>query len=228
MTPFNGSLAKNVSLVADQIIQAQLDTFLQDTSRAVDITPPDLRTVQCLSSPTLTRTVPCKRTYFMAGVEFTPSAMDNYTGLTNTQVILARNQQSYILDYEEQPGDEVFKDTDCQAYGFPFAGFNLCMRNDADNVLDARKSLLSTLTEILVLRYPRDCAMPAGNNSKVSLLRRHLMAQTSGVAYATHDPFPTCNGCIQSVKRLDSILGVHVVSLKACPRCRAAYAASLP
>jgi len=138
MTQFNSSLARNVSVVADQLIQAQLDMFLADTSRAVDITPPNLRTVPCILAPGQITGIPCERTYFMAGVEFTPRVLDN--GTTDEQVILAKDQQGYILNYKEQPGDMEFDlETECEVYGFPFAAFNLCMRNAADNILHARK-----------------------------------------------------------------------------------------
>jgi hypothetical protein len=138
MTLFNGSLAKNVSLVAEQIIQAQLDMFLQDTSRAVDITPAHLRIVPCLYSPAFANSTPCERAYLMAGVEFTPPVLDNGASQMEKQVILATAQQSYILEFIEQPGDMVYDNKDCQIYGFPFSAFNLCMRNQANNVLQAR------------------------------------------------------------------------------------------
>jgi hypothetical protein len=144
MTPFNGSLAKNVSIVADQIIQAQLMMFLVDPSRAVDITDPARRIDSCSYGPSAYTGVPCERSFFMAGVEFTPRFLEYTKSATNVaEVILATNQQGYVLDYKEYPGNLEFDlETECQIYGFPFAAFHLCLRNIAENILHARKCSL--------------------------------------------------------------------------------------
>jgi hypothetical protein len=141
MTTFNASLAKKISLATDLVIQAQMDMFLSDTSRAVDITPAHLRSIPCTYSPTSFTGVACERTYFMAGVAFTPSMRNATSVTTETEVILARDQQGYVLNFKEQPGNMSFDlERECEAYGFPFAAFALCLRNEENNVLHARRS----------------------------------------------------------------------------------------
>lgn len=141
MTPFNGSLARNISLIGDQLSQAQLFMFLTDPSRALEITPSSVRSVPCTHGPNAQLGQSCNRTFFIpGGVEFaSPMVLDN-VGPSDTDVFLVKDQQSYVLDFSE--GDQRWPydaTTDCQVHGFPFAAFQLCLKNAADNVLDARE-----------------------------------------------------------------------------------------
>jgi len=104
MSPFNATLAKNVSVIADQLMQAQLAMFLFDSSRALDITPIGLRNVPCVQGPTSRPGPLCSRTYFMpGGVDLAaPNVNVDATSLSSlSEVYLAEEQQSYLLDFQE-------------------------------------------------------------------------------------------------------------------------------
>jgi hypothetical protein len=140
MSSFNASLAKNVSLIADQLIQAQLAMFLFDTSRAVDITPGDLRSIPCSHGPTNYIGIPCERTFFMpGGVEFAAPDIDSSDDNSISQVFLTEGQQGYILSFQEGTDQKGFdEENECRVYGFPFAAFNLCLSNTKSNAMEAR------------------------------------------------------------------------------------------
>src|SRR5579871_6682506 len=128
MSPFNATLAKNVSVIADQLMQAQLAMFLFDSSTALDVTPMDLRNIPCAHGPTSQQGPLCSRTYVMpGGIEFSaPNVNVNDTSLsTLSEVYLAENQRSYLLGFQEGTAQMEFEEDECQVYGFPFAAFSL-------------------------------------------------------------------------------------------------------
>ena len=142
MSPFNATLANNVSVIADQLMQAQLAMFLFDTSRALDITPMNLRNVPCAHGPTSQQGPLCNRTYLMpGGVEFSaPNINVNDTSLsTLSEVYMAEDQRSYVLDFQENTSQMGFRKDQCQVYGFPFAAINLCLQNMNQSTLQASK-----------------------------------------------------------------------------------------
>ncbi|KAF2812580.1 uncharacterized protein BDZ99DRAFT_461241 [Mytilinidion resinicola] len=143
MSLYNTSLAKNVSAVADQLVQADLAMFLSERSRSVDITPMKLRSIPCSHFPGTPNTQNCRRAYFVpGGVELAAAPTDNESNHNKTDVILARSQRGYIFDFIEGPAmNEEWHfeaDTDCEVYGFPFGAFHLCLKNPANNTLNAR------------------------------------------------------------------------------------------
>src|SRR5213078_2239282 len=94
MSPFNASLARNVSVVADQLLQAQLATFLYDPSRAVDVTPSPLRSIPCSNGPNSPSGRSCERMFFIpGGVEFAAPTVYNDDGHLEAEAFLAKNQQ---------------------------------------------------------------------------------------------------------------------------------------
>lgn len=151
MRPFNASLAKNVFLVADEILQAQSDMFLSDPSHAIDITPGPLRSVPCTKGPSSHSGQSCERTFFMpGGVELAAPTVNNDEGLLETDVFLAQNQQGYLLHFQE--GDKQWlsgETANCEVYGFPFGAYRLCLENAADNVLDACRLCLVETQETI-------------------------------------------------------------------------------
>lgn len=146
MSLYNASLAKNVSAIADQLVQADLAMFLSERSRSIDITPMKLRSIPCSHFPGTPNTQNCRRTYFVpGGVELAAAPTDNESNHNKTDVILAKSQRGYIFDFLEGPAiNEEWHfdtDTDCEVYGFPFGAFHLCLKNPANNTLDASKFL---------------------------------------------------------------------------------------
>jgi len=142
MSPFNGTLAQNVSVVADYVVQADLAMFLAQPYRSVDITPPAEQTVSCEHIPGKNNTKNCRRVYYMpGGLEL--AATQEVKNIVKTEIVVAENQQGYILDFYEGPdGDDdwVFEgEKECQVYGFPFGAFHLCLRNSGANTLQARE-----------------------------------------------------------------------------------------
>jgi hypothetical protein len=145
MSSFNASLANNVSLLADNVLQAELAMFLSQPSRALDITPASIRSVPCMMGPTAHSTQPCQRTFFMpGGME---QAVSSGTFIANEnlgEVFLAEDQLSYILSFVEAASDEDGNDdasqSHCQVYGFEFAAINLCLKNLKDNQVYASES----------------------------------------------------------------------------------------
>ena len=129
LSPFNLSLAGNISRVADQLLQSELSTFLSNPSRAVDITPHEMRTVPCSSRQGFHSAEKCERKYFVAGgIDLTTNGSRSKTDVFSTDVVFAGNQQGYILHFKEGDPNWQFNDTiDCQIYGFPFAAFKLCL-----------------------------------------------------------------------------------------------------
>jgi hypothetical protein len=144
MSLFNASLAKNVSAIADQVVQADISMFLSEQSRAVDITPASQGSIPCTYRSDSQNTEKCQRTYFVpGGLDLAAPDARNNPNLTKADVLLARGQQSYILNFIAGPGGSEewrFKSSDCEVYGFTFGAFYLCLTNAADNTLRARES----------------------------------------------------------------------------------------
>ena len=140
MSTFNASLARNVSLVADELLQAQLAGFLYDPSHAVDMTPQHLRIVPCSQGPNSHAEQSCKRTYFIpAGFESGTSVPRGDQALEE-DAILAKDQQGYILNFQEESDQSGFdEEHECETYGFSFAGFRMCLHNVEANTIRARK-----------------------------------------------------------------------------------------
>ncbi|KAF2432163.1 hypothetical protein EJ08DRAFT_136752 [Tothia fuscella] len=138
MSPFNGSLAQNVSVITDQLINAVM--FLSDPTRSVDDTPGSLAGVPCANGPRKEVDTRCRRTYYLpAGVEHVAAQLDGNPMAAKSDVFLAIGQQGYVLEYEEGERDWVFDEAaECISYGFAFSGFRLCMRNTESNALQAR------------------------------------------------------------------------------------------
>jgi len=133
MQPFNGTLANNISVLSNQILQG---LFLTDPSRAADITPTTELAVPCSNTPGHISTTKCQRSYLLPyGVGY--SAMQ-FNGPTQSDIVVANDQQSYILNFEEGDPTWVFNDTtECQSYGFVFAAFRLCLKNIAQSSIQA-------------------------------------------------------------------------------------------
>jgi uncharacterized integral membrane protein len=141
MSPFNGTLAQNVSVVADYVVQADLAMFLSQPYRSVDITPRSERMVPCEHIPGNNNTKNCRRVYYMpGGLEL--AATQEVKNIVKTEIVVAENQQGYILDFTEGPdagGEWIFEaEGGCQVYGFPFGAFHLCLKNAGSNTLQAR------------------------------------------------------------------------------------------
>lgn len=141
MSPFNASLAKNVSLVADELLQAQLAMFLSDPTRAVDITPSSLRAIPCSHGPNSESGQNCKRTFFIpGGIEFAAPTVYGDNPPSKSDVFLVKDQQGYLLDFQEADKGRQFDEvSQCQVYGFSFGAIHLCLKNSAENTLDARE-----------------------------------------------------------------------------------------
>lgn len=140
MSRFNASLAHNVSTIADQVSQADLANFLLQPYRTVDITPSADRAIPCNHIPGKRKQLICRRVYYLpAGLDLTATKEMKDNALS--QVVVAEDQQGYILDFSEGPSIEEVWDFDaseCQVYGFPFGAFHLCLQNAASNILRAR------------------------------------------------------------------------------------------
>lgn len=163
MTPFNASLAKNATIVADQLLQAQQSGFLSNPSRAVDITPKSLRSIPCSQGPNSPSDQSCERTFFLpGGVEFAAPRFHKTRESFGADVFLAKEQQGYLLNYRELGSRWHVDDAaGCQVYGFPFAAFHLCLKNVAENIVDACGLLGHiVLTAQADLLLCRDRAMP--------------------------------------------------------------------
>lgn len=144
MSLFNASLAKNVSAIADQVVQADLSMFLSEPYRTVDLTPPSERSIPCAHIPGKDNTENCRRVYYIPG-GMDLAANRATQGTTDADILLSINQQGYILDFVEGPGAgeqwNFDAETECKVYGFPFGAFHLCLKNGSPNILHARKSL---------------------------------------------------------------------------------------
>lgn len=151
MSPFDPSLAKNVSIITDQLINAVM--FLSDPTRSVDITPNSLAAIPCGNGPGKREKTSCKRAYYLpAGVEHVAAQLDDNPMSQQSDVFLAVGQRGYVLDYEEGSPDWQFNQrSECLDYGFPFAAFRLCIKNTASNAVQARQYLRSRLELILTL-----------------------------------------------------------------------------
>lgn len=145
MSHFNASLAKNVSAIANQVVQADLAMFLSEPYRTVDLTTPQDRSVPCSHLPGKENERNCRRVYYIPG-GMDLAATREVKETAKAEVILAQDQQGYILDFVEGPGageDWAFEaEAECKVYGFPFGAFHLCLRNGAANTLQARESIL--------------------------------------------------------------------------------------
>ena len=68
-----------------------------------------------------------------------PTQVDRKYRALDSNAFLAKAQQSYVLNFKEGDDTWEFRQDECQVYGFSFAAFNLCLKNAADNVLQARQ-----------------------------------------------------------------------------------------
>jgi hypothetical protein len=90
ISPFNGSLTNNVSLIIDQLLEAELSQFLSEPSRAIDVTAPVDRLIPCSHRPGVTSYQNCRRVYFMpGGLQLAVPTLANTT--SNAEVYLAKN-----------------------------------------------------------------------------------------------------------------------------------------
>jgi hypothetical protein len=139
MSPFNASLAKNVTIITDQLINAVM--FLSDPTRAVDITPGPLAAIPCANGPHNDESTKCKRSYYLpAGVEHVAAELDDSPLAHKSDAFLAVGQQGYHLEYEEGQREWAFEQaTECLNYGFPFAAIRVCMKNTRSDILQARQ-----------------------------------------------------------------------------------------
>jgi hypothetical protein len=142
--PFNSSLGNHISVINNQIING---LFLSDKARAVDITPGPLLSVPCNNSPSVASDTRCQRTFLVpGGVNYAAAQFANEPA--QDDFFLAIDQQSFILNFREGEPSWVFTEVDCLTFGFPFAGFSLCLRNVAENTIQARKSTLSCINPV--------------------------------------------------------------------------------
>ena len=138
ISPFNASLAKNVSTIAEELSQAGLATFLSDPSNAKDITSSELRAVPCAQSPFNQPDTRCERTFFLpGGVQLAAPVIGSDIKPLESNAFLAKSQQSYLLNFKEGEQSWSFSETDCQVYGFSFAAIRLCLKNEGENTLQA-------------------------------------------------------------------------------------------
>jgi uncharacterized integral membrane protein len=138
---FDAALTRNVSLVADRLLESELSRFLSEPSRAVDETPAADRLVACAHRPGVANVANCRRVFFVPGglelADVPAAAADSGA----VEAYVARGQQGSVLDFVEGPGVGQEWDYDvgseCAVYGFQFAAFELCMWNAAPNVIQA-------------------------------------------------------------------------------------------
>jgi hypothetical protein len=154
MSPFNGSLGQNVSIITDQLINAVM--FLSDPTRSVDDTPGHQAAIPCANGPIKQASTRCKRTYFLpAGVEHVAAQLDGNPMAAKSDVFLAMGQQGYFLEYEEGERDWTFdQSSECLTYGFAFSAFRLCMKNTKTNALQARKLIRISIYYMLNMLTP--------------------------------------------------------------------------
>ncbi|KAF2188992.1 hypothetical protein K469DRAFT_684256 [Zopfia rhizophila CBS 207.26] len=183
MSLFNASLAKNVSSIADQVVQADLAMFLSAPHRSVDITPQSQRTIPCSHVPGRANTQNCRRVYYIPGGAELAVVQETRNGSrSQADVDLAQSQQGYIFDFVEGPGaneEWEFKgNEDCEMFGFPFGAFHLCLKNGAKNTLHARIVHCPTSTSVLSDCYTNTSwhASPGWTTSLTTTFRRGTVA----------------------------------------------------
>jgi hypothetical protein len=198
MTPFNASLAKNVSLVAEQLIQAQLNMFLSDGTKAIELTPHQKRMIPCSYGPGVPpNTTACQRNFLMVGIDFTPPILPDISKAPANEVVLVKGQQGYLLNYEELPNSSDYDSTECSVYGYPFAAYNLCIRNINQNTLQTRKSLLTILYKTIMTDDYRTCCVSIRNSICLKLPIRYQLVIQRRLGHFLRDTLPKCNCSIQ-------------------------------
>ena len=74
------------------------------------------------------------------GIESADAALLNSSDLSSSAYVLALNQRSTVLDFEDgDPQWEFDATSECSQYGFDQAGFAICLGNEAQNVILARE-----------------------------------------------------------------------------------------
>jgi len=138
MSPFNASLGKEVIRISDQVLQAV--AIISDTRRIVDITPHNQSAVACRGGPNMPPAPRCERHFFApGGIEAATTKFDNDPELSKSEAFLAKRQQSYILSFIEGEDSWTFEDSECLDYGFGFAAFLLCAKNNDDGSIKSRE-----------------------------------------------------------------------------------------
>jgi hypothetical protein len=137
----------------------------------------------------------CERTYLMLGIDLTPPILNDLSKAPPTEVVLAKNQQGYLLEYTELPSSNNYTTEQCSVYGYPFASFNLCLENLDISTLQARKWKMRIndpkLTAIEIVVCPTDIAASSNCRTDTSWLSNAGWAlslrtsfQNSTVAYS--------------------------------------------
>ena len=153
MRPFNASIAQQLAPVTD-LLFAKLGNLLTDSTRAVDLTPTVGPAKSCVQGIATRRGQTCERVVFVpGGIDLMAVQLESDDDLPEADVYLTQNQQGYVFKFEGV-GSEWRSDSTstCRVYGGQ-AGFRLCLKNSAEDLIYASKYLItsSVLTNVL---YP--------------------------------------------------------------------------
>jgi hypothetical protein len=126
---FNASAASLLAFSGDAVWGVNMDEFLLDPRKVIDITPADQGSQSCSMGYDIRQSQVCTRTVFVPVM--TGSALDQT--YPEADLVILQNAIGYQLEFSSL--DETFQfeqAADCQIYGTDQAAFELCLRA-ADN-----------------------------------------------------------------------------------------------
>jgi hypothetical protein len=140
MGGFDPSVAAQLGVMEDLLFNMDYSSFLMNPMNAFDITPKTERHQYCATGVHVYGNHSCSRTVSVNGaLELVDAQLLNSTQYPQADVMLSQNQQVYILEYRDGITHSFDNTTDCMTISSGPTAYQLCLANDQDQSLLARK-----------------------------------------------------------------------------------------
>jgi hypothetical protein len=128
-------------VASDLIFGATFSDFLS-SNHVVDVTQPTDRE-NCTANRTGTKAKPCSATYYVpGGIESSIPAILNSNDFARSDVFLFKDQQGYVLEFEDGNMQRQYNTSECSAYGSDQLAFAICLQNGGNNEVHAREQMV--------------------------------------------------------------------------------------
>jgi len=147
MNPMNASMAVEYLGISDLVLSSKFSSFLDDTSRSIDLTSKMEPQKTCGLNAGGQDTSGCHRRYFIPGeMLYVAPDLLNDPSHPSADTIILSNHQGFLFDFDA--GDSAMEfdmNRDCRTYSSRYFGaevgaIRLCVGSSSSNELQARKS----------------------------------------------------------------------------------------
>jgi hypothetical protein len=141
MGPFNATVATQLGIMQDLLLNRDYMLFLTDASRCVDVSPGRSNHQKCAKGLSIDGNQTCTRTVSLNGaLELVDSVLTSHLNDNpNADVFLSENQQVYLLEYTEGVAHSYNDVTDCRVFTSAITSYKLCIADIAPSTVVARK-----------------------------------------------------------------------------------------